>query len=113
MEPLKSTVVEYVKMLHTDDALTGSNGQCLSETNPPAYKKGEVCEIRKVGEYHCCVDMRHHFRNGHIGFGSRPKTVYKNKSTEIFIRAEGEDIPLAYCPWCKSPVLTFEVTTCP
>ena len=107
---MRQTTVSYIKLLHKEDAITGINGQCLSPTNPPAYVKGDVEEVRKIGENYCCDEMRKQFEAERIGFGSRSEDTYKNKLTDIFIwSATDIDLVIAYCPWCAAPVLTHEV----
>lgn len=106
-------VVEYLKLLHTENALTGSNGQHISETNPPAWRVGDVSECKFIGVHFCCSEMGFHFRAGHIGFGERPESIYKNKVAEVFVRIAGgpeQDFVLPYCPFCREPVLTREIS---
>lgn len=110
MAPNMPMVVEYVKILHQKDGLVFN----LDAADPSQTKAGDVEEIRSIGVRFCCTDMANHFRKESIGFGSRPKEIYKNKVAEVFIRVEGgsqNDIAIPYCPWCKEPVLTHEIAS--
>lgn len=103
------TVIHYAVSHYEKDSVIGANGRCVSDTNPPEYRAGDVAEIKKIGSGICCLDMAASFRNGDIGFGTRPEETYKNKVDGVFIRvARGSeyDIPLAYCPYCAAPVIT-------
>ena len=120
-------VVEYIKIFHTEDAITGSDGQCISEKNLPAYRAGDLAELRKIGEHFCCSEMARIVKLGYIQFGSRNEEVYRNQLAEVFLRVEdgaqilpdghggreknNTDIPIAYCPFCTQPVLTREIET--
>lgn len=102
--------VDYIKFLYKEDAITGKDGQCLSENNPPAYKVGDVEECKAINILSCCEAMECLVSSGIVGFGSRPENVYKNRIAEVFIRCDkGYDLSLPYCPMCKEPVMTHEV----
>jgi hypothetical protein len=118
-------VTEFLKILHTSDAITGENGQGISPTNPPAWKAGDLDEIRQIGQHFCCAEMTYHVRMGHVAFGSRKEEAYHNKVAEVFIRVENgarvlpggnekaklnTDIAIAYCPWCREAVMTMEIS---
>jgi hypothetical protein len=117
-------VVEFIRILHKEDAITGINGRCVSVDNSPAWRAGDLDEIRSIGHHFCCPDMAKAVRLGHIGFGSRIDEVYHNKLMDVFFRVEdgaqilpgGErqpkpntDIAIPYCPWCNEAILTLEI----
>jgi hypothetical protein len=67
--------------------------------------------------------MKYNWRIGVVGFGSRPEEVFLNKVAEIYIRTitpepftrgiqsgSKNDIAIPYCPWCREPVTTRDVT---
>lgn len=122
-------VIEYIKFFHTDNALVGENGQCISETNPPAYLAGAVKEVKKIGVHFCCQTMEDQMNAGRVTFGSRPEETHYNTFIDVFIRVENgaqrlepwhlavnggteqprpakpnTDLVIAYCPWCAAPV---------
>jgi hypothetical protein len=117
-------VVEFLGILHDQDAFTGNNGQTITSDNPPAWRAGELDEIRPIGQHFCCPDMADQIKNGHIAFGSRKNEVYHNKLTEVFIRVENgarilpggkqkpklnTDIAIPYCPFCNAAIITMEI----
>lgn len=105
------TVIEYTKILHDKDALVGKDGLCLSDFNPPAYRIGDLDEIKEVWSKFCCSAMENRYHSGIIGFGTRSENVYHNQVAEVFIRVQHgqeHDIALPYCPWCCMPVMVRE-----
>ena len=91
--------------------------------------------IKPIGVRFCCPDMSQHYRRGVIEFGNRKAETTFNKSADVFLRVEGgaqifrsptdeqyqngvrqvlvkpnTDIALPYCPWCREPVMTLEVS---
>lgn len=118
MDPFKTPmVVEYVKILHSEDGPPINVGAHDSSQ----IKAGDLKEIRPIGVRFCCVDMANRFRLGHIGFGSRSDEVFRNKTAEVYVRIDAEpgpdqnktknDLAIPYCPFCREPVLTEEIAT--
>lgn len=120
-------VVEYVKIHYTENEAPINIGAY----EPSQNQVGDLKEIKAIGVRFCCIDMAHHFRLDHVGFGSRPDEVYRNTVAEVFIRVEGgaqrfggenacgepqnpkpnTDLAIPYCPWCREPVLTNEIAS--
>lgn len=117
--------VEYIKVLRAKDALTGQNGQAVSETNLPEYFTGDLQEYKFFKMVPCCDDFTTCWNRGIVGYGTRKSDTYHNQLNEIVIRSEKTerdpetrvdkviniDTPIAYCPWCHSPVITREILT--
>lgn len=114
-------VVEYLKITHDGSAIMASVGPQLTEIGPDA---GDVKEMRLIGTTFCCSKMRFAWALGKVGFGYRSDEIYLNKVAEVYIRCDApahwtnivhgksrQDLPIPYCPWCRSPITTFEVTS--
>jgi hypothetical protein len=106
-------VVEYVRILHTEDCLYGENGRSIVQGNTPAYKAGDLKEFKQIGVTFCCQEMRWHVDHDFVGFG-KPRAPFRNKTAEIYIRTAvpDTDVVIAYCPFCSQPVTTREIGIC-